>query len=259
MLVFWSIKNYDSPDMNNGKSFTFQKPLREGRILSRPNRFIMMVTVGKETMKAHCPSTGRIGNIVFKNIPCLLSVSNNEKRKTKYTVEAFSLDPVSKKNKKWIGINQVKANEIVEHFIITGQLSKMLGSVNKNISIKREVVLGKSRIDFLVGNTYLEIKTPLNIMQLLNRFPERHDKFNSFERLIKHFGDLAKSVGTSGGAIVALCYFYDAPVFRPPATDKHNKKIKKAAAKAQKRGLENWQINFSVNKRGVSLIKYFRL
>jgi sugar fermentation stimulation protein A len=72
--------------------YKFQKPLIEGVISSRPNRFLMNVDINNKTNLCHCPSTGRIGNIIFKDIPCLLSKSENKLRKTKYTVEAISLD-----------------------------------------------------------------------------------------------------------------------------------------------------------------------
>ena len=243
--------------MKNELNFNFPEPLIEGVIQSRPNRFIMFVKIGNKTVKTHCPSTGRIGNITFKNIPCLLSISNNPKRKTQHTVEAISLDPVSRKNKKWIGINQVRTNAVVEYFIRAGLLNKLFNS--RNLSIKREVTLGNSRIDFLVNKTYLEVKTPLNIMPVSRLSPKKEVLFNSFERIIKHFGDLSESLTGSRRAVLAMCYFYDAPKFKPPATDKYNSEIKKAAFAARDRGVENWQINFRINKHGVSLSKYFKL
>lgn len=237
----------------------FPKPLTEGLILSRPNRFIMFVKINNKTVKAHCPSTGRIGNITFKNIPCLFSKSDNPKRKTGYTVEAISLDSISQKNKKWIGINQVRTNAIVEYFIKTGKLNRLFGENIKNTALRREVRLGNSRIDFLVNKTYLEIKTPLNIMPISRLSPKKEVLFNSFERIIKHFDDLAKSLTGPSRAVLAMCYFYNAPIFKPPVTDKYNLKIKKAARRAEDRGVENWQINFKINKHGVSLVSYFKL
>jgi hypothetical protein len=56
-----------------------------------------------------------------------------------------------------------------------------------------------------------------------------------------------------------MCYFYDAPPFKTPPTDKYNVKIKKSASKARNQGVENWQINFKINKQGVELRDYFKL
>jgi len=84
----------------NSEKYLFKKPLIEGLIKSRPNRFIMMVEINGKVEKCHCPSTGRIGDIIFKDIPCLVSKAESEsKRKTKFTVEAFSNDNPKLKTK----------------------------------------------------------------------------------------------------------------------------------------------------------------
>ena len=74
--------------------------LVEGLIKARPNRFIMHVQLGKKLLKCHCPVTGKIGNLQFSNISCLLSMSKNPERKTPCTVEAISLDPAAAKTKR---------------------------------------------------------------------------------------------------------------------------------------------------------------
>ena len=174
--------------------YKFSKILTEGLVKSRPNRFIMFVELNNKKVKCHCPSTGRIGNIIFKDIPCLISKAENPNRKTKYTVEAISLDPPEKKNKKWIGINQTKMNHYVEYFLKNGQFEKM---IPRGKNTKRERKLGNSRIDFQVGKNFIEVK-----MLLINT-PSRFDKlknnriksnFDSFDRLIKHFDDLGKEI-----------------------------------------------------------------
>ena len=84
-------------------------------------------------------------------------------------------------------------------------------------------------------------------------------KFNSFDRLIKHYSDLAKTVSGNSKAIVALCYIYDAPPFRARPLDNDNKIIHDAVRKATAKGVETWQINMKINKKEVNLLKYFRL
>ena len=64
--------------------YLFEKPLKEGIILKRNNQFTLDVKINGAIEKAHCPTTGRIGNIDLKNVECLLSDSTNPKRKTKY-------------------------------------------------------------------------------------------------------------------------------------------------------------------------------
>ena len=91
--------------------FKFKQPLIEGKILSRTSQFIMMCEVENEEVRCHCPTTGRIGDFDNINRPCLLSVADDEDRKTKYTVEAISLNRIDDKNKKWIGINQTEIQD----------------------------------------------------------------------------------------------------------------------------------------------------
>jgi sugar fermentation stimulation protein A len=239
--------------------YLFEEPLREGLIKSRPNRFIMNVTVDGKLEKCHCPSTGRIGNLIFEDIPCLLSKSKNAERKTKYTVEAFSLDPVRKANKSWIGINQTKANEYVEFFLRSGLLRPMTGKIK---TVKREVALGKSRIDFLVnGKDYLEVKTPLMLIPTEGHknYKENKAPFTSFDRMIRHFDDVSGSISGDSRAIFLLCNIYDAKPFVVPKSEIADPKIIRAARRAARRGLENWQINLRIKKDGIDLIDCFRL
>ena len=240
------------------KKFLFKKTLIEGLIKARPNRFIFMVQIKGKLFKCHCPSTGQIASIEFNNIPCLLSEAENKDRKTKFTVEAISLDSIKKKNKNYIGINQTKANQYVEFFLKTKQLKKLFPKIE---NIKREVKLRNSRIDFLINERdYLEVKTPLKEIPSEEHpnFKKRASEFISFERLVKHFGDISKSIKNNSRAIFLMCFIYNAEIFNPPQKNAKNKIIN-AAKKARARGLENWQINLKIDKKGVSLIKYCKL
>lgn len=239
--------------------YLFEERLKEGLIKSRPNRFIMNVLIAGKLEKCHCPSTGRIGNMEFKDISCLVSRSRNPERKTKYTVEAFSLNEMGEKKKSWIGINQTKANEYVEFFVRSGLLKPMLGNVKE---VRREVKLGKSRIDFLInGKDYLEVKTPLMIIPTEGHRAHREDRkpFSSFDRMIKHFQDVSKSINKGSRAIFLLCNIYDAKPFQVPKLERKEIRIVREAKKAHGRGMENWQINLRIDQEGVSLLDFFKL
>jgi sugar fermentation stimulation protein A len=181
-------------------SYAFEAPLVRGVIKARPNRFIMEVSVPgqKELQRCHCPTTGRIGNVVFKDIPCLLSKGSG-KRTTAYTVEAISLASPAALEKPgaqatWIGINQTRANRFVEHFLATGQLENMLKDGHL---VKRERTVGASRIDFSVGDRLLlEVKSPLMTLYLPDAPTSQTGKDTPVdpERLIKHFTALSNSL-----------------------------------------------------------------
>ena len=239
--------------------YTFGEALVEGLILSRPNRFIMNVQVDGELRRCHCPTTGRIGNIVFKNIPCLVEKSNDQKRSTWGTVEAVSLDLASKDRKSWIGIDQGRANDIVMFFIQSGQLKKMIGAVH---IVKREVKIGESRIDFLIDDDILlEVKTPLHML-MVNGYPDHSstEGFTSFERTMRHFTEISEHIPEGMRGIVLLCHIFDAPRFKvPQANGKMAEEMKESVRRATEKGVENWQINFKLDQTGVGLLDCFKL
>jgi sugar fermentation stimulation protein A len=219
----------------------------------------MNVDIGGVSARCHCPSTGRISSIEFKHIPCLLSKSDDPARKTPYTVEAFSLDPLGRKDKEWIGINQNKANDYVDFFLRAGKLSRMTG---KTRVIQREVRLGTSRIDFLInGKDFIEVKTPLSMIPCDGhpRCRQSVPTMTGFDRTIKHFGDISKSISHGSRAIILLCFMYKAKPFEVPNPGRHELSIVRAARHARSRGMENWQINLRIDKKGVELLDCFRL
>jgi len=230
------------------KKYLFPEKLIPALIKSRPNRFIMLVEINGKLEKCHCPSTGRIGNMEFKDVPCLLSKSDNPKRKTSYTVEAFAPE-----KKKWVGINQTKANAYLEFFFQNNLFPKMISVKN----IQREVKLMNSRIDFLLNdNCYLEVKTPLIHLPFGNS-QKKLGAFNSFERLVRHFQEISLQIKKGQRAIVLLCYIYPAEPFQVPNVS--NEKIIKPVKKSTARGLEHWQVNLRIDEEGVSLLDYFPL
>lgn len=224
--------------------YKFSRSLQQGIILSRPNRFVMMVKIGDNVARCHCPSTGRIGNIVFRDIPCMLSEGHHG-RKTKYTVEAIKIEDV------WIGINQVAINKYMEFFINQEVLSNILVG-----HFVRERKIEDSRIDFSNGRVLVEVKMPL--ISLLGRNVD-YSKFNSFDRFIKHFGVLQRNADAGYRSIVLLCYMYDAVPFIPPKLDNTNQVIHQAARDAADSGVETWQVNLKIDEEGIEIIKSFKL
>jgi sugar fermentation stimulation protein A len=229
----------------------FPEPLKRGRIISRPNRFIMLVRAGNKTLRCHCPTTGRLGDLKLHGLPCLYSTSHSKSRKTAYTVEAISSSPAGSQ---WIGVNQTAANRYFEFFLRQGALKRLASG-----PIRREVRLGKSRIDFLVGNAYLEVKTPLITLPAPEGVARvRRSRFDSFDRLIKHMRELRNSLASGKRAKIVLCYLYDARPFTPPPRDGTNARILDAARIAEEAGVERWQVNLRIDASGVSLTRYFR-
>ena len=232
--------------------YRFPETLIKGLIKSRPNRFIMMVEIDGVIEKCHCPSTGRIGNIDFCDIPCLLSRSDSKKRKTNYTVEAIY--PVSKSDT-IVGINQVKANTYINFFLEHNLLPEMLLVE----TVKREVFLNTSKIDFLINdNCYVEVKTLLKDIPF--GIKKSDSKFTSFERLLRHYNEISTQINANQKSIVLLCNLFDAKPFAPPLNNATGtSQVRKVVKQAIDNGIEHWQINLKVTADGVSLIDYFKV
>ena len=186
-----------------------------------------------------------------------MSKSDDPKRKTPYTVEAVSLDLGKSKEKSWIGINQNAANRYVENALVEGLFFDMVSGYD---SVLREQVLGSSKLDFLVGDTYIEVKTPLLSIQL--PYPEhiktkKTGKFSSTERFVKHINELAGSLANSQRAILLVCFIYDNPGFKVEVRSTNSDFVESEVQKCISKGIEIWQVNFSISKDGVRLTKYF--
>jgi len=228
--------------------YLFQERLVYGVILRKKNRFVAEVRIKNNIVQCHYPVTGRVGNIVFENIPCLLTPTNNVK--TQYTIEAISLND----GKNWIGINQIKANKYIVWLIKTNQLPKMINT--NGLIISRERKIGNSRLDFIVGNTCLEVKTPLIILPLKASYVGNNVKFIksknavSTARFFKHLDELS-----ANKSILVCFYMFEAEPFVPPNTknviaDKIHKSINN--------GVDMWQVNCRFSDAGVELVDYYR-
>jgi sugar fermentation stimulation protein A len=149
------------------------------------------------------------------------------------------------------------ANRYLEHFIQTDQLSEMVG---RGGEVRREVRLGESRIDFAIGETYIEVKTPLLEMPISKNVPHRKfARMYSFGRLIRHFHELATITGKGGRAILLLCYLYDA---EPSALRPWKSTTKMWRKRPRSQKGQGWRTGRSTSGWGlgvVSLIRYFRL
>ena len=243
--------------MENNMVLKYEVPLIEGIIERRKSQFTIDVVINNEVVTCHCPTTGRIGNIDLSGIPCLLSKSDDPKRKTPYTVEAVSLDLEKSKEKSWIGINQNAANRYVENALVEGLLPDMVSGYD---TVIREQVLGSSKLDFLVGDTYIEVKTPLLSIQL--PYPEhiktkKTGKFSSTERFVKHINELAGSLANQERAILLVCFIYNNPGFKVEVRSTNSDFVESEVQKCISKGIEIWQVNFSISPEKVTLLKYF--
>lgn len=245
--------------MEKNQKFIFDESLIEGIIQTRKSQFTMLVKIETEILTCHCPTTGRIGNIELAARPCLLSKSSDPKRKTPYTVEAVSLNHADDTVKSWVGINQNAVNRYVEHYLQNGELAEITGGCT---DVHREQFLGVSKLDFRVGDTYLEVKTPLQHLQI--DIPDyiktkSSAPFSSTERFVKHITTLKDSLQQHQRAILLTCFIYDNPGFQVIERSTNFATVKKTMDDCMAAGVEQWQVNFEITPTAVNLQKYYKL
>lgn len=236
-------------------NYVFDKELQEAIIIKRNSQFTMNVDINGEIVKCHCPATTRIGDVDLAGVHCLVSKSDDPKRKLKYTVEAVSFDNPDSNDKNWVGINLILSNRIVEYLLNTHQLDQMVKDYEE---VRREVFLGSSKLDFLVGNTYLEVKTPLTTVNVKYGDKIKTKKvtpFSSTDRMVRHVGELAASLKEHERAILLTVQQYEETESKPHLHSTHYEEVKAAMTEAINKGVESWNISLKFTPTGVSLIK----
>lgn len=126
--------------------------------------------------------------------------------------------------------------------------------------VQREKFLGDSKLDFLVGNTYLEVKTPLQHLQV--DIPawvktKKVTPFSSTGRMQRHISELAASLQEHERAILLVVFVYDNPGFQIIERSTNYDEVKATVEASVSRGVETWQANFEITPTGVDLKKYY--
>ena len=161
----------------------------EGTFLSRPNRFIAHVETAEGVEICHVKNTGRCRELLVPGAKVYLSVSSNEKRKTKCDLVAVM------KGERLINMDSQAPNraaaEAIPHLFPGLTL------------LYPEVRLGDSRMDFYLETKerkiYLEVKGVTLEEKGVVLFPDAPT-----QRGIRHLEELEKWVGPGREAVLLL-------------------------------------------------------
>jgi sugar fermentation stimulation protein A len=148
-------------------------PLLAGTLLKRYKRFFADIELDTgEVITAHCPNTGPMTGVCSLGSPVQVSVSDNPKRKLKYTWEMIS---VNDNGPTWVGVNTSLPNQVIKQLLIQHRLPPITNyeTVASEIPYGRE----RSRIDFLLTGAahlaiYLEVKNTTWAQGELALFPD---------------------------------------------------------------------------------------
>jgi len=137
----------------------FPTPLLTGTLIKRYKRFLADVRLDSgEVVTAHCANPGSMMGLKEAGSRVWLSISDNPKRKLKYSWELLEVDLGCGPH--LVGINTNQPNGIVADAIAEGRIAELDGYS----TLRREVKYGKnSRIDILLQeenrpDCYVEIK-----------------------------------------------------------------------------------------------------
>ena len=138
----------------------FNKKLLQGTLIKRYKRFFVDIKYKNKTITAHCPNSGSMFGLLNKDNNVWFSVSEDPKRKLKYTLQIIEV------KKKLVGINTHLTNKIV----LESLKKEKIKDLNKFKNIKSEVKFSdNTRFDFLISNgkkkCFLEVKNVTLVRQ----------------------------------------------------------------------------------------------
>lgn len=190
--------------------------IHEGVFLERPHRFGAMVRLDGEIEYVHVKNTGRCREILVPGTRVFLEKSDNENRKTRYSlISAY-------KDNMLINIDSQVPNAVVYDALN----QEVVKGFPKMSFLKREVVYGNSRFDIYYDSVkgekgFIEIKGVTLDINGTALFPDAPTI-----RGQKHLFELADAVGKGYCAhVVFLIQYRPVKLFRPnsimdPAFDK---------------------------------------
>ena len=181
----------------------FKTKLVSGRLIKRYKRFLADIELDSgEEITAHCANPGAMTGLKEPGSKVWLSLSDNPKRKLKYSWELIAVGDGGKNPSisPLVGINTAHPNGIVAEAIEAGAIGELLGYSG----LRREVKYGvNSRIDILLEDDarppcYVEVKNVHLLREKgLAEFPD-----SVTVRGTKHLGELSNMVQDGARAVM---------------------------------------------------------
>lgn len=224
----------------------FWPPLIKGTLVKRYKRFLADVELDDGTLvTAHCPNSGSMAQCSDPGAPVYLSISDNPKRKLKYSWVLIQM-PTS-----LVGVNTLIPNKLVAAAAAHGWVPELAG-YNK---VRTEVAVGDhTRLDVKLiadgrRDCYVEVKNCTLVKNGLALFPDARTV-----RGQKHLEALAR-LKTEGhrAVIFFLVQRMDAQLFAPAEQidPQYSQTLRQVAAK----GVEILVYDVAIDLKGIRISK----
>ncbi len=212
-----------------------EQKLQEGRLISRENRFVAIVELDGQEVRAYVPNPGRMEELMVLGARVFLSYHPEDNRKTKYNLLLVEY------NDRLISIDSHLPNKLVAKALN----ERCLAEFSDYDRVKAEYNYGNSRLDFLLEgqkhNTLIEVKSATLVEEGVAKFPDAPTK-----RGRRHLDELiaAKREGYQA-VVIFIIQRDDAIKFVPHQRIdlKFAKKLKEAVNKGVKAYAYNCQIS----------------
>lgn len=219
----------------------FSPPLIAGRFLRRLNRFAALVVVKGKAERVHVRNSGRLRELLSPGRPVLLEPAVTAGRRTRFTLAIARLPEVD------VSADAHLPNALVEAGL---RLGKVPGFRGYRL-VRREIVIERSRVDFLLGRgcrqCLLEVKSATLVEGGVALFPDAPT-----DRGRKHLEHLITA--RQHGLLAAVLFVVqrgDATAFAP--NEDADRKFAEALRRARGAGVGVRAIRCRVTPEGVWL------
>lgn len=211
----------------------------EGVFIERLNRFVVSIKVGRSLCHTFMADPGRMKELLIPGTPVWVFPVDDPDRKTKFNLALI------RNGRNWVGINSHLPNALFAEAV---QKRRLLPFAEMSVK-KKEVTVGRSRLDFLLtgpdGDCFVEIKSVTLVEKAHARFPDAPT-----ERGARHMNELIAI--RDSGLKAAVCFIIqrsDARLFSP--NESTDPKFTDALRRAHGAGVDVWAFRCAVGPRSI--------
>lgn len=208
------------------------KQVKQGKFISRPNRFIANIEIDGDTQVCHVKNTGRCRELLIPGARVFVQKSDNPMRKTKYDLISVYKDDML------INMDSQAPNRVFYEW------AKQSGYFKNLTYIKPEYKYKNSRFDFYIEadgkKIFVEVKGVTLENEGIVSFPDAPT-----QRGVKHINELIDAVNSGYEAYVFFIIQMERCTCFTPNAENH-KEFADALANAKEKGVIIKALNCTV-------------